>query len=73
VSSSNGPKAHLERRAAQEAAEGRRLRGRRPKPNSQAYRSDRKVNLTDPDSRLQSTRDGWLQGYNAQAVVTEDK
>jgi transposase len=28
-----------------------------------------KVNLTDPDSRLMKTTDGWVQGYNAQAVV----
>jgi transposase len=29
------------------------------------------VNLTDPDSRLQPTANGWLQGYNAQATITE--
>jgi transposase len=29
-------------------------------------------NLTDPDSRLMPTRNGWLQGYNVQAAVTED-
>ncbi len=27
------------------------------------------VNLTDPDSRLMRSTDGWVQGYNAQAVV----
>jgi len=31
-----------------------------------------KRNLTDPDSRLMPTKDGWIQGYNAQAAVTED-
>lgn len=30
---------------------------------------DRRVNLTDPDSRLMTSKDGWLQGYNAQAVI----
>lgn len=30
-----------------------------------------KVNLTDPDSRLMSAKDGWVQGYNAQAVINE--
>ncbi len=27
------------------------------------------VNMTDPDSRIMSTKDGWVQGYNAQAIV----
>ena len=31
-----------------------------------------KRNLTDPDSRLMPTKDGWVQGYNAQAAVTQD-
>jgi hypothetical protein len=31
----------------------------------------RVANVTDPDSRLVRTRKGSLQGYNAQAVVTE--
>jgi transposase len=29
------------------------------------------VNLTDPDSRILHTRNGWVQGYNAQAVVND--
>lgn len=28
-----------------------------------------KVNLTDPDSRIMTSKDGWVQGYNAQAVI----
>jgi transposase len=31
--------------------------------------SARRVNVTDPDSRVMSTKDGWVQGYNAQAIV----
>ena len=27
------------------------------------------VNVTDPDSRLQPTANGWVQGYNAQAAI----
>lgn len=27
------------------------------------------INLTDPDSRLMTTKDGWVQAYNAQAVI----
>jgi len=30
-------------------------------------------NVTDPDSRLQKTRSGFVQGYNAQAVVSADQ
>ena len=29
----------------------------------------RRVNVTDPDSRIMNTKDGWVQGYNAQAIV----
>jgi transposase len=38
-----------------------------------ASRADQaiKVNLTDPDSRLMTSKDGWVQGYNAQAVINE--
>jgi len=32
-----------------------------------------KINLTDPDSRLVKARDGWIQGYNAQAAVSESQ
>jgi transposase len=27
------------------------------------------ANVTDPDSRIMKTKDGWVQGYNAQAIV----
>ena len=32
-----------------------------------------KANTTDPDSRIMKTRQGYVQGYNAQAVVSEDQ
>src|SRR4051794_11851159 len=32
-----------------------------------------KINVTDPDSRNVKTTRGWIQGYNAQAVTTEDQ
>jgi len=32
-----------------------------------------RVNLTDPQSRIQKTRRGWIQGYNAQLAVTADQ
>lgn len=31
-----------------------------------------KTNLTDPESRILSTRKGWVQGYNGQAMVDCD-
>jgi transposase len=31
----------------------------------------RRANITDPDSRVMKTRQGWLQGYNAQAIVNQ--
>ena len=30
-----------------------------------------RANITDPDSRIMSTKDGWVQGYNAQAIVNQ--
>jgi transposase len=30
-------------------------------------------NVTDPDSRLMPTRNGWVQGFNAQVAVTDDQ
>jgi transposase len=65
--------AHLAKRAEIEAATGRPLRGRRPKPDAATHKSRRLANVTDPDSRLLKTRAGYVQGYNAQAVATEDQ
>lgn len=31
-----------------------------------------RANLTDPDSRLLKTRDGWIQGYNCQTAASGD-
>lgn len=31
-----------------------------------------RVNVTDPDSRVMKSSKGWVQGYNAQAAVSED-
>jgi transposase len=31
----------------------------------------RRANITDPDSRIMTTKDGWVQGYNAQAIVNQ--
>jgi transposase/predicted XRE-type DNA-binding protein len=65
--------AHMARRAEIEQATGRPVRGRRPNPQSTTHRSRRQANTTDPDSRLLKTKGGYIQGYNAQAVTTEDQ
>ena len=65
--------AHLARRAEKQAATGKPIRGRRPVPESATHKSRRQANVTDPDSRLLKTKDGYLQGYNAQAVATTDQ
>jgi transposase len=65
---------HLERRAAQQAETGRPIRGRPPKPDTARHRSRKHANTTDPDSRLMPVHGGgFMQGYNAQTIVTEDQ
>lgn len=64
---------HMARRAEIEAATGKPIRGRRPSPGSSTHKSRGQANLTDPDSRLLKTKGGYVQGYNAQAVATQDQ
>jgi transposase len=73
----------LERRVAKEHAEwrargiakdgSRRMTGHNMKPQQLPAEPTGKVNVTDPDSRNLKTTRGFIQGYNAQAVVTEDQ
>ena len=65
--------AKIETRQAEEAATGQKKRGRKPKAPEAAADRDAKANVTDPDSRIMKTQAGYVQGYNAQAVVTEDQ
>ncbi|MBS1864029.1 MAG: transposase [Actinobacteria bacterium] len=44
-------------------------RGRPPKPAEPPAEPEGKVNTTDPDSRPMRSPKGFLQGYNAQALV----
>ena len=61
-------------RAREEVRRGRKFGGRGPhvpdvkaaKPAPTAQR-----NFTDPDSKIQKTSDGFIQGYNAQVAVDE--
>ena len=60
-----------EKRAKEEAETGRRTRGRKPgKGPTLEELSREKVNATDPDSRIMKGRKGYVQGYNAQIMVT---
>ena len=52
--------------------DGRRF-GKPPTPYRLAEAPDSKINVTDPDARNVKTPCGWAQGYNAQAVCTEDQ
>src|SRR3954466_1932534 len=65
---------HAAWHAAGIASDGsRRMAGARHniKPYPLAPEPAGKINVTDPDSRNLKTTRGWVQGYNAQAVVGE--
>jgi transposase len=53
------------------ARTGHRMNGRRPAPFTP--KPDVRVNVVDPDSRVMKTKRGYLQGFNGQAVATEDQ
>jgi transposase len=63
----------LAERAAEEAATGKKKRGRKPRAVEPTPSEEAKANTTDPDSRIMKTRQGYVQGYNVQAVVSEDQ
>jgi Transposase DDE domain len=56
--------------AATAAAKGRPPRQLKPRPRDEAPNPKATANTTDPDSRFLRTRNGTMQGYNAQAVTT---
>src|SRR3954454_4678170 len=47
--------------------------GRPPDPYRPPATPAGVINVTDPDSRNVKTSRGWVQGYNAQAVVTAEQ
>jgi len=63
----------IDERAAKEEATGEKLRGRKPKEPDATPDEKAKANVTDPESRIMKTRSGYVQGYNAQAAVTEEQ
>ena len=64
---------HLVQRQAEEAVKGQKKRGRKPRVVEPMPPGEVKANVTDPDSRVMKTRQGYVQGYNVQAVVSEDQ
>jgi transposase len=67
-----GNEAYEHYKAHGRKSDGRRF-GRAPNPWVAPELPEGKVNITDPDSHYMKTRDGFVQGYNAQAVVTEQQ
>jgi len=64
---------HLVQRQAEEEASGKKKRGRKPKVVELAPCEEARANVTDPESRIMKTRQGYVQGYNAQAIVSRDQ
>jgi transposase len=50
-------------------AEGRKKNGKTPAPPKAEPQGKAQRNFTDPESRILKTKDGYIQGYNAQAAV----
>jgi len=66
--------AEAEQRRRQEAeeqrkAQGRKKTGKTPAPSKEEPEGKTQRNFTDPQSRILKTKDGYIQGYNAQAAV----
>jgi len=65
--------AKIDARRVEEQATGKRRRGRKPKAPDPTVDPDAVANVTDPESGIMKTRQGWVQGYNAQIVVTREQ
>lgn len=65
--------AHAERlaqRKEQQRQTGKKPKWRAPRPPTFQIDSKAQINLTDEESRIMPTADGFVQGFNAQAGVT---
>lgn len=66
--------ANLAWRADWEREHGRRLTGRKPTPPDHGALAARKINTTDPDTRLMKRAGGRsVQGFNAQVVASPEQ
>jgi len=60
----------IREREREEEETGQKKRGRKPKPPEDVeLDEDTKANITDPESQTMKTANGWVQGYNGQAMV----
>ena len=69
-------KKYLEARKKAEAKkskESHKKHGRKSQKPDDTVKPETKVNMTDSESRIQKTSKGYIQGYNAQAVATENQ
>lgn len=60
-------------REREERESGNKKRGRKPSEPQKEPSPDSKINLTDPESQIMSTTNGWIQGYNGQIIVSENQ
>ena len=58
-----------EKAEEQRKTEGRKKNGKTPAPPKAEPEGKAQRNFTDPESRILKTKDGYIQGYNAQAAV----
>ena len=63
----------IDARQVEEALSGCKKRGRKPLAPDEVVNKEKKANVTDPESRIMKTAKGYVQGYNGQAVVTEEQ
>ena len=63
--------AYQEKKAGREAlkAEGKKPRGKEPKPPEKGPRGKDQINMTDEQSHIVHTANGFIQGFHAQAAV----
>jgi transposase len=59
----------LAARVAREVANGRKYSGAKPKRPARAMNPNAQINLTDAESRIMPTGEGFVQAYNAQGAV----
>ena len=52
--------------------QGKKPRGKEPSPPKTGPKDSDQVNLTDEESRIMPTKQGFIQGYNSQAAVDTD-
>ena len=75
IAAENEQRDKLAQREQREQETGRKMRGRQPKSveDVRAEQAKRKANATAPETRAMKTQSGYLQGFNAQAVCTDQQ